>query len=90
MWFDHKSGYKKLKVVYNNSLRRLTIHVPCSNSSNEMFANLCIQSFIEFLKTDVFGYDQELLFQRTCLYKAFFQFYLLLYFKHSAININTH
>ena len=71
MWFDYKSGYKNLVVVYNNSLRRLTIHVPCSNSSNEMFANLSIQSFIEFLKTDVFGYDQESLFQRTCLYQAF-------------------
>ena len=49
MWFDcTKTALKKLKVAYNNSLRRFMI-LPWRNSASEMFANLGIQSFDELL-----------------------------------------
>ena len=45
MWFDcTKTALKKLKVAYNNSLRRFMI-LPWRNSASEMFANLSIPSF---------------------------------------------
>ena len=38
MWFDTtKSAMKKLKVAYNNILRRL-LSLPTYNSASEMFA----------------------------------------------------
>ena len=44
MWFDTtKSAMKKLKVAYNNSLRRL-LSLPTYNSASEMFAVLNIPS----------------------------------------------
>ena len=51
MWFDcTKTALKKLKVAYNNSLRRFMI-LPWRNNNNnsasEMFANLGIPSFDE-------------------------------------------
>ena len=47
MWFDcTKTALKKLKVAYNNSLRRfMGLH----NSASEMFVNLNIKSFGEML-----------------------------------------
>ena len=49
MWFDStKSAMKKLKVAYNNSLRRL-LSLPTYNSASEMFAVLNIPSFGELL-----------------------------------------
>ena len=40
MWFDTtKYAMKKLKVAYNNSLRRL-LSLPTYNSASEMFAVL--------------------------------------------------
>ena len=45
MWFDTtKSAMKKLKVAYNNSLRRL-LSLPTYNSASKMFAVLNIPSF---------------------------------------------
>ena len=50
MWFDTtKSAMKKLKVAYNNSLRRL-LSLPTYNSASEMFAVLNIPSFGELLR----------------------------------------
>ena len=50
MRFDTtKSAMKKLKVAYNNGLRRL-LFLPTYNSSSEMFAVLNIPSFGELLK----------------------------------------
>ena len=50
MWFDTtKYAMKKLKVAYNNSLRRL-FSLPNYNSGSEMFAVLNIPSFGELLR----------------------------------------
>ena len=47
MWFDcTKTALKKLKVAYNNSLRRFMI-LPWRNIASERFANLGIPSFDE-------------------------------------------
>ena len=49
MWFDcTKTALKKLKVAYNNSLRRC-MGLPWHNSASEMFVNLNIKSFGEML-----------------------------------------
>ena len=72
MWFDcTKTALKKLKVAYNNSLRRFMI-LPWRNSACEMFANLSIPSFDELLRIFVFlDFGQGLLFQTSCLHQAF-------------------
>ena len=50
LWFDStKSAMKKLKVAYNNSLRRI-LSLPTYNSASAMFAILNIPSFGELLK----------------------------------------
>ena len=49
MWFDcTKTALKKLKVAYNNSLRRF-MGLPWHNSASEMFVNLNIKSFRSFV-----------------------------------------
>ena len=55
MWFHSaKSAMKKLKVAYNNSLRRL-LSLPTYNSDSEMFAVLNIPSFGELLRKFAFS-----------------------------------
>ena len=55
MWFDStKSAMKKLKVAYNNCLRRL-LSLPTYNSASEMLAVLNIPSFGELLRKFAFG-----------------------------------
>ena len=50
MWYDcTKTALKKLKVAYNNSLRRF-MGLPWHNSASEMFVNLNIKSFGEMLR----------------------------------------
>ena len=61
MWFDcTKTALKKLKVAYNNSLRRFMI-LPWRNSASEMFANLGIPSFDELLRIFVFGFRSRII-----------------------------
>ena len=56
MWFDcTKAALKKLKIAYNNSLRRF-MFLPWRNSATEMFANLSIHSFDEMLRIFVFSF----------------------------------
>ena len=56
MWFDTtKSAMNKLKVAYNNSLRRL-LSLPTYNSASEMFAVLNIPSFGELLRKFAFSF----------------------------------
>ena len=53
MWFDcTKTVLTKLKVAYNNSLRRF-MGLPWHNSASEMFVNLNIKSFGELLRVFV-------------------------------------
>ena len=56
MWFDcTKAALKKLKIAYNNSLRRF-MFLPWRNSATEMFVNLGIYSFDEMLRIFVFSF----------------------------------
>ena len=56
MWFDcTKAALKKLKIAYNNSLRRF-MFLPWRYSATEMFANLGIHSFDEMLRIFVFSF----------------------------------
>ena len=50
MWFDcTKTALEKLKVAYNNSMRRF-MKLPWRNSAGEMFVNLKNCSFDEMLR----------------------------------------
>ena len=56
MWFDcTKEALKKLKIAYNNSLRRF-MFLPWCNSATKMVANLGIHSFDEMLRIFVFSF----------------------------------
>ena len=49
MWFDcTKTALIKLRVAYNNRLRRF-MDLPCHSSACEMFVNFNIKSFNELL-----------------------------------------
>ena len=53
MWFDcTKTALTKLKVAYNNSLRRF-MSLPWHNSASEMFVNINKKSFDELLRVFV-------------------------------------
>ena len=56
MWFDSTvTSMKKLKITYNNGLRRL-LNLPKCNSVSEMFVNLNNLSFDEQLRKSVFSF----------------------------------
>ena len=61
MWFGcTKTAMKKLKVAYNNSLRRF-MGLPWHNSANEMFVNLNITSFGEMLRCFVYSFGSRIM-----------------------------
>ena len=61
MWFDcTKTALKKLKVAYNNSLRRF-MGLPWHNSASEMFVNLNIKSFGEMLRSFVYSFRSRIM-----------------------------
>ena len=61
MWFDcTKTALKKLKVAYNNSLRRF-MGLPWHNSDGEMFVNLNIKSFGEMLRSFVYSFRSRIM-----------------------------
>ena len=57
-----KSVIMKIKIAYNNNLRRL-LSLPKHNSASEMFVNLNILSFGEFLRKLYIAFNLELLCQ---------------------------
>ena len=71
MWFNStKTALIKLKVAYNNSLRRF-MGLPWHNRASEMFVNLNIKLFGELLR--VFNTDivQGLLYLRILCCQVF-------------------
>ena len=61
MWFDSTvTSMKKLKIVYNNDLRRL-LNLPKYNSASEMLVNLNIPSFNELLRKFVFSFKTRII-----------------------------
>ena len=60
IWFDRTvTAMKKLKIAYNNGLRRL-LNLPKYNSDSEMFVNLNISSFGELLHKFMYSLRVEL------------------------------
>ena len=55
-----KTALKKLKVAYNNSLRRF-LDLPWHNSASEMFVNLNIKLFGEMLRCIVYGFRSKIM-----------------------------
>ena len=61
VWFDSTvTSMKKLKIDYNNGLRRL-LNLPKYNSASEMFVNLNIPSVNELLRKFVFSFKTRII-----------------------------
>ena len=63
MWFDCTKFFtalKKLKVAYNNTLRRF-MGLPWHNSASEMFINLNIKSLGEMLRCFVYSFRSRIM-----------------------------
>ena len=61
MWCDSTvTSMKKLKIAYNNGLRRL-LNLPKYNSASQMFVNLNIPSFNELLQKFVFNFKTRII-----------------------------
>ena len=58
-----KTMLTKLKVAYNNSLRRF-MGLPWHNSASEMFVNLNIKSFRELLRVVVHGFRSRIIISK--------------------------
>ena len=60
LWYDStKTAMKNLKVVYNNSLRRLLV-LPSYNSASSMFVNLNVPSLGDLLRKYVYNFRNNL------------------------------
>ena len=60
MWYNEiVTSMRKLRIAYNNSLRRL-LGIPKYNSASEMFVQLNIKSFGELLRKYVFCFINRL------------------------------
>ena len=67
MWFDCiKTALKKLKVAYNNSVRRF-MRLLWRKSASEMFVNLNICSFDEMLRIFTFGFMSRVIVSNNVL-----------------------
>ena len=61
MWFDSTvTTMKKLKIAFNNGLRRL-LNLPKYNSVSEMFVILNIPFFGELLRKFVFSFKSRIM-----------------------------
>ena len=49
------TAMRKLRISYNNSLRRL-LNIPKHNSASEMFVNLNIKSFGELIRDNIHSF----------------------------------
>ena len=62
LWFkfnSSKTALTKLKIAYNNSLRRL-LGIPIYDSASEMFVTLGILSFGELLRKFVYSFKTRI------------------------------
>ena len=60
MWYDcHVTAMRRLRIAYNNSLRRL-LDIPKHNSASEMFVLLNIKSFSELLRSYIHSFMNRL------------------------------
>ena len=76
MWFDcTKTALKKLKVTYNNSLRRFVI-LPWRNSASEMFASLSIPLFDDVLRIFVFRFRSRIIVSNNFIISSIYWSYM--------------
>lgn len=81
LWFKSNVAVRnKIRVAYNNSLRRL-LAIPCRSSASEMFVSLNIPSFGELLRKNVYGFMRRLLACSNCFIVAIVNSILPLYSK---------
>ena len=60
LWFNStKCSMRKLRVSYNNVLRRL-LHIPKRSSASEMFVSRGIPSFYEVLRKSIYSFRERL------------------------------
>ena len=60
MWYNCTvTAMRKLRLSYNNSLRRL-LNIPKHNSASEMFVNLNIKSFGELIRNHIYSFINRL------------------------------
>ena len=79
-WYDSiKRAMKKIKIAYNNSLRRL-LTLSKHNSASEMFVNLNILSFGELLRKFVYSFQSRLIISDNILLSGIFNSTTPLYY----------
>lgn len=60
LWYmTSKTAMNKLRIAYNNSLRRI-LHIPKRSSASEMFVCLNVPSFGEILRKNIYGFIQRI------------------------------
>ena len=60
MWYNCTiTAIKKLRISYNNSLRRL-LNIPKHDSAREMFVHLNIKSFDKLIKNYIYSFMNKL------------------------------
>ena len=69
-YYSSKRAMKKIKIAYNNSLRRL-LTLSKHNSASEMFVNLNILSFGELLRKFVYSFQSRLIISDNILLVVF-------------------
>ena len=72
------TSMKKLKIAYNNGLKRL-LNLPKYDSASEMFVNLNIPSFSELLQKFVFNFKTRIMKFDNSLVNGIVTFTILLY-----------
>ena len=72
-WYgSSKRAMKKIKIAYNNNLRRLLALPKQHTSASEMFVNLNILSFGELLRKFVYSFQSRLIISDNILLSGIF------------------
>jgi len=81
VWFDStKTAMNKLKIAYNNSLRRL-LGIPKYNSASQMFVNHNVPSFGELLRKYVFSFMNRVVNSSNCYLRSIYNSSVIIYSK---------
>ena len=79
MWYNCTvTVRRKLRISYNNSLRRL-LNIPKHNSASEMFVNLNIMSFGELMGNHIYSFMNRLQFSKKLLLSSTYKSIIALY-----------
>ena len=71
MWYNCTvTAMKKLRIAYNNSLRKL-LGIPKHNTASEMFVQLNIESFGELLRSYIHSFMNRLQCSNNLIYPLY-------------------